>query len=64
MSCSIRYGADIGFAVAGASGLGQIDAAKETNHYAIGVDSDQAMLFKDSDPQNRSRPNVYAETDR
>ena len=44
-------GADIGFNVAGGSGLGQLDAAKEKDKYAIGVDSDQAMLFKDSDPK-------------
>lgn len=45
-----QMGADIGFNVAGETGLGQLDAAKEKNRYAIGVDSDQAMLFKDSDP--------------
>lgn len=44
-------GADIGFNVAGQAGLGQLDAAKEMNRYAIGVDSDQAMVFADSDPQ-------------
>ena len=44
-------GVDIGFNVAGGSGLGQLDAAKERGLYAIGVDSDQAMLFKDSDPE-------------
>ena len=44
-------GADIGFNVAGGSGLGQLDAAKEKDRYAIGVDSDQAMLFKDTDPE-------------
>lgn len=43
-------GADIGFNVAGQAGLGQLDAAKDKNKYAIGVDSDQAMIFKDSDP--------------
>ncbi len=50
--CLAQYemGADIGFNVAGGSGLGQLDAAKEKDRYAIGVDSDQAMLFKDSDP--------------
>jgi basic membrane protein A len=42
-------GADIGFNVAGGSGLGQLDAAKEKGKYAIGVDSDQAMLFKETD---------------
>ncbi|MEW6547440.1 MAG: BMP family ABC transporter substrate-binding protein [Bacillota bacterium] len=45
-----QMGADIGFNVAGQTGLGQLDAAKEMNRYAIGVDSDQALLFKDSDP--------------
>lgn len=44
-------GADISFNVAGGTGLGLIDAAKEKNAYAIGVDSDQAMLFKDSAPE-------------
>ncbi|MGI6162654.1 MAG: BMP family ABC transporter substrate-binding protein [Bacillota bacterium] len=50
--CLAQYemGADIGFNVAGGSGLGQLDAAKEKDCYAIGVDSDQALLFKDSDP--------------
>lgn len=51
--CLAQYemGVDIGFNVAGGSGLGQLDAAKEKDRYAIGVDSDQAMLFKDSDPK-------------
>jgi len=51
--CLAQYdmGADIGFNVAGGSGLGQLDAAKEKDCYAIGVDSDQAMLFKDTDPE-------------
>ncbi|HDR5039320.1 TPA: BMP family ABC transporter substrate-binding protein, partial [Bacillus anthracis] len=44
-----NQGVDIAFNVAGQGGLGQIDAAKETNNYVIGVDSDQAHLFKDSD---------------
>ena len=38
-------GVDIGFNVAGQA------AAKDTNRYAIGVDSDQALLFKDTDPE-------------
>ncbi|MCT4564818.1 MAG: BMP family ABC transporter substrate-binding protein [Maledivibacter sp.] len=42
-------GVDIGFNVAGMTGLGQLDAAKEIDKYAIGVDSDQALLFKDTD---------------
>lgn len=43
------------YQAAGASGLGVFDAAKEmtakgTPRFAIGVDSDQAMELKDSDP--------------
>jgi basic membrane protein A len=34
-------GADIIYQVAGGTGLGVIQAAKETGHYAIGVDTDQ-----------------------
>jgi len=45
-----NQGVDIGFNVAGQAGLGQFEAAKAANRYAIGVDSDQAMLFKDHDP--------------
>ncbi|RLD17297.1 MAG: BMP family ABC transporter substrate-binding protein, partial [Caldiserica bacterium] len=44
-------GADISFNVAGETGLGLLDAAKERNKYAIGVDSDQYIMFKDSDPE-------------
>lgn len=43
-------GADIGYNVAGQAGLGQIDAAKDVQRYAIGVDSDQAAIFEASDP--------------
>ncbi len=43
-------GADIAFNVAGESGLGLLDAAKEKERYAIGVDSDQYQVFKESDP--------------
>lgn len=45
-----NLGADIGYNVAGQAGLGQLDAAKDTNRYAIGVDSDQAALFVNTDP--------------
>jgi len=44
-------GVDVSFNVAGGTGLGLMDAAKDKNAYAIGVDSDQAMLFKASDPE-------------
>lgn len=39
--------ADIVFNIAGGSGLGMFEAAKEQGHYAIGVDSDQALLYPD-----------------
>lgn len=44
-----NQGADFVFTAAGASGIGTLEAAKETGKFAIGVDSDQAMLYKDSD---------------
>jgi basic membrane protein A len=40
----ISQGADILFQVAGASGLGYLDAANSQNVYAIGVDADQGYL--------------------
>lgn len=39
-----EQGADIVYQVAGGTGQGIIDAAKETGHYAIGVDTDQDYL--------------------
>lgn len=42
-------GVDVIFNVAGGTGLGIFDAAKEKTKYAIGVDSDQALLLKDTD---------------
>jgi basic membrane protein A len=44
-------GADIIYNVAGGTGLGLMDAAKLKNKYAIGVDSDQAMLFATTDSE-------------
>lgn len=44
-------GADITFNVAGETGLGGIDAAKERGKYTLGVDSDQYLLFADTDPE-------------
>jgi basic membrane protein A len=44
-------GADIIYNVAGGTGLGLMDAAKLKNKYAIGVDSDQAMLFAATDSE-------------
>lgn len=40
-------GVDVGYNVAGAAGLGQIEAAVDVNKYAFGVDSDQAALLPD-----------------
>jgi basic membrane protein A len=37
-------GADIVYAVAGGTGAGVIEAAKQANHYAVGVDTDQDGL--------------------
>jgi len=50
----IDQGADISFNVAGETGLGGIDAAKEKNKYTIGVDSDQYLLFADTDAEKAS----------
>ncbi len=44
-------GADIGFNVAGGSGLGQIQAAAEKDKWAIGVDADQYAIFKADQPE-------------
>lgn len=44
-------GADIVFSVAANAGDGALQASKERGRYAIGVDSDQAMLYSDSDPE-------------
>ena len=38
------------FPIAGGTGLGALQAVKENGKLAVGVDSDQALIFKDSDP--------------
>ena len=43
-----EQGADIVYQVAGGTGIGVIQAAKETGHFAIGVDGDQDGLAKGS----------------
>jgi basic membrane protein A len=50
-----KSGVDIIFACAGNAGNGVIDAAKELNHYVIGVDSDQALLFAATDRAKAER---------
>lgn len=44
-------GVNIIYGVAAMTGLGILDAAKDRSQYVLGVDADQAMLFKDSDPE-------------
>ncbi|MGL4208620.1 MAG: BMP family ABC transporter substrate-binding protein [Candidatus Adiutrix sp.] len=44
-----QRGVDITFPAAEQAGLGCVEAAKEMGRYIIGVDSDQAMLFKGID---------------
>lgn len=46
-----RQGADISFNVAGQTGIGLLEAAKEMDKWAIGVDSDQALIVEDKDPE-------------
>lgn len=41
--------ADVVFQVASSAGLGVLDAAKQENKFAIGVDQDQAALMSESD---------------
>ena len=45
-----NIGVEVGYNVAGQAGLGQLDAAKDSSRYAIGVDSDQAAIFAETDP--------------
>lgn len=42
-------GADVVFPIAGSTGLGALQAAKENGKLAVGVDSDQATIFAASD---------------
>jgi basic membrane protein A len=50
-----EQGADMVFQIAGATGDGVFEAAEERGRYAIGVDSDQAMIILDSDPEKAAR---------
>ncbi|HYO88188.1 MAG TPA: BMP family ABC transporter substrate-binding protein [Candidatus Limnocylindrales bacterium] len=45
-----EQGANIVFQIAGGTGVGVFEAAFETENYAIGVDSDQAMIMAETDP--------------
>lgn len=46
-----QQGADIVFQVAGGTGVGIFQAAQEAGKWAIGVDSDQYTIVKDTDPE-------------
>jgi basic membrane protein A and related proteins len=45
-----QQGADIVFQIAGGTGVGVFQAAEETGNFAIGVDSDQATIIADTNP--------------
>ncbi len=45
-----QQGADIVFQIAGGTGVGVFQAAQEMNKYVIGVDSDQASIMADTNP--------------
>ncbi|KPL84358.1 adenine nucleotide translocator 1 [Thermanaerothrix daxensis] len=46
-----QQGADIVFNIAGGTGVGIFQAAQEVNKYAIGVDSDQALIVETTNPE-------------
>ncbi|HEX9922795.1 MAG TPA: BMP family ABC transporter substrate-binding protein, partial [Anaerolineae bacterium] len=48
-------GADIVFQIAGGTGQGVFEAAAEDGRYAIGVDSDQAIVVEEADPDQAAR---------
>ncbi len=48
-------GADIVFQIAGGTGQGVFEAAAEDGKYAIGVDSDQALIVEEADPDQAAR---------
>jgi len=50
-----EQGADIVFQIAGGTGVGVFEAAYEQGHYAIGVDSDQATIVAETDPDQAER---------
>lgn len=46
-----KEGADIIFQAAGTTGIGVFKAAQKSGKYAIGVDSDQALIIEGTDPE-------------
>lgn len=47
-------GADVVFQLASNAGVGVFEAAKETGKLAIGSDTDQSLIFEESDPEKAS----------
>jgi basic membrane protein A and related proteins len=43
-------GVDIVFPIAGGTGIGSLQAARDEGKLAVGVDSDQALIFRPTDP--------------
>ncbi len=50
-----EQGADIVFQIAGGTGVGVFEAAEEQGRFAIGVDSDQATIVMDTNPDQAAR---------
>ncbi|MCU0514151.1 MAG: BMP family ABC transporter substrate-binding protein [Anaerolineae bacterium] len=50
-----EQGADLVFQIAGGTGVGVFEAAQEQERFAIGVDSDQASIILDTDPEQAER---------
>lgn len=50
-----EQGADIVFQIAGGTGVGVFEAAHEQGRFAIGVDSDQATIVAETDPEQAER---------
>ena len=46
-----QQGADYVFQIAGGTGVGVFQAAQEVGKFAIGVDSDQALIIKETNPE-------------
>ena len=46
----LGQGADVIFPIAGGTGIGALQAVKDAGKLAVGVDSDQALIFQASDP--------------
>ncbi|SMY07133.1 BMP family lipoprotein [Flavimaricola marinus] len=44
-------GVDVVFPIAGGTGIGALQAARDEGHLAVGVDSDQAAIFAPTDPE-------------